>query len=182
MAAESFDRPTAANAQRRSWHPPLRILGCGAFAAMLFLGAVGIASARTDSDGDGLYDDDETSVYHTNPNVADTDGDGSSDGEEVYLGTDPLAANAPAARSDRDGDGLFDVDESKTYGTNPDVSDTDGDGVGDGGEVERGTDPLKNQATPLPTPVGPLPTGVGPLPTPVGPLPTPTGPLPTGRF
>jgi hypothetical protein len=149
---------------------------------MLSVGAVGIASARTDSDGDGLYNDDETSVYHTNPNVADTDGDGSSDGEEVYLGTNPLAANAPAARADRDGDGLSDVDESKTYGTNPDVSDTDGDGVGDGAEVNSGTDPLKNQATPMPTGVGPLPTPTGgPLPTPTGaPLPTPTGaPLPT---
>jgi Bacterial TSP3 repeat len=193
MEAQSYDRPTAADAQRRNWHLVLRITGGGAFAAMLFVGAVGIASARTDSDGDGLYNDDETSIYHTNPNVADTDGDGSSDGEEVYLGTNPLAANAPAAAgADRDGDGLFDVDELKTYGTNPDVADTDGDGVGDGEEVDRGTDPLKSEATPLPTgptgplptgPTGPLPTGVGPLPTGVGPLPTPTGfrPLPTGQ-
>jgi hypothetical protein len=175
MEAQSYDQPTAATTQRRTSRLVLRILGCGALAAMLSVGAVGIASARTDSDGDGLYNDDETSVYHTNPNVADTDGDGSSDGEEVYLGTNPLAANAPAARADRDGDGLSDVDESKTYGTNPDVSDTDGDGVGDGAEVNSGTDPLKNQATPMPTGVGPLPTPAG------GPLPTPTGaPLPTG--
>jgi hypothetical protein len=165
-------------AKRHNGRLLLRILGCSAFAAMLFVGGVGIASARTDSDGDGLFNDDETSVYHTNPNVADTDGDGSSDGEEVYQGTDPLAANAPAATADRDGDGLFDADESNTYGTNPDVSDTDGDGVGDGDEIERGTNPLKNQSGPLPTPTGaPLPTPVGgPLPTPIGaPLPTPVG-------
>jgi hypothetical protein len=182
MEAQSYDRPTSATAQRRNPHLVLRILGCGALAAMLSVGAVGIASARTDSDGDGLYNDDETSVYHTNPNIADTDGDGSSDGEEVYLGTNPLAANAPAARADRDGDGLFDVDESKKYGTNPDVPDTDGDGVGDGAEVANGTDPLKNQATPMPTGPLPTPTGIGPLPTPTGapaPLPTPIGPLPT---
>jgi hypothetical protein len=61
------------------------------------------------------------------------------------------------------------------------VSDTDGDGVGDGAEVANGTDPLKNQATPMPTGPLPTPTGIGPLPTPTGaPLPTPTGaPLPT---
>ena len=169
MEAQSYDRPTAATTQRRTSHLTLRILGCGALVTMLSLGAVGIASARTDSDGDGLYNDDETSVYHTNPNIADTDGDGTSDGEEVYLGTNPLAASAPAAGADRDGDGLLDVDESKTYGTNPDVSDTDGDGVGDGAEVGNGTDPLKNQGTPMPT-------------GPTGPLPTPTGaPLPTGQ-
>jgi hypothetical protein len=182
MEAQSYDRPTAAIPQRRASHLLVRILGCGALTAMLSVGAVGIASARTDSDGDGLYNDDETSIYHTNPNIADTDRDGTDDGEEVYLGTNPLAPDAPAAGSDRDGDGLLDVDESKTYGTNPDVSDTDGDGVGDGDEVERGTDPVKNQAAPMPT-GGPLPTptGVGPLPTPTAaPLPTPTAaPLPT---
>jgi hypothetical protein len=45
---------------------------------------------RPDRDQDGLYDDDETGVYGTNPDVVDSDGDGSGDGEEVYLGTDPL--------------------------------------------------------------------------------------------
>lgn len=43
-----------------------------------------------DRDGDGLYDDDEVNVYGTNPDVWDTDGDGSGDGEEVYYGTNPL--------------------------------------------------------------------------------------------
>jgi hypothetical protein len=46
---------------------------------------------RLDSDGDGLYDDDETNVYGTDPGGYDTDGDGVGDGEEVYVGTDPLA-------------------------------------------------------------------------------------------
>jgi hypothetical protein len=47
-------------------------------------------AARPDSDDDGLYDDDELNVYGTDPWAWDTDGDGSSDGEEVYYGTNPL--------------------------------------------------------------------------------------------
>jgi hypothetical protein len=48
---------------------------------------------RPDRDNDGLYDDDEVEVYSTNPNIADTDGDGSDDGQEVYDGTDPVVPN-----------------------------------------------------------------------------------------
>ena len=33
-------------------------------------------SARPDGDGDGLYDDDEVTVYATDPLNGDTDGDG----------------------------------------------------------------------------------------------------------
>lgn len=40
-----------------------------------------------DSDGDGLFDDDETGTDPFNP---DSDGDGSDDGQEVYDGSDPL--------------------------------------------------------------------------------------------
>jgi hypothetical protein len=45
---------------------------------------------RPDSDGDGLYDDDELEVYGTDPAWWDTDGDGAGDGEEVYYGSGPL--------------------------------------------------------------------------------------------
>jgi hypothetical protein len=38
-----------------------------------------------DTDGDGISDDDETEIYHTNPNSADTDGDGISDSDELFL-------------------------------------------------------------------------------------------------
>jgi hypothetical protein len=44
---------------------------------------------RPDQDQDGLYDDDETDVYGTDPGNPDTDGDGSDDGLEVFNGTDP---------------------------------------------------------------------------------------------
>jgi hypothetical protein len=93
---------------------------------------------RLDSDGDGLFDDDESQVYGTKLDVIDTDGDGIGDGEEVYLGTDPLTMNDAPDRADSDGDGLFDLDETSIYGTDPNVADTDGDGVSDGEEVAAG--------------------------------------------
>lgn len=50
--------------------------------------------SATDTDGDGLSDIDETSIYGTSPVLADTDGDGLSDYEEIVQRTfDP--ANAP---------------------------------------------------------------------------------------
>jgi Bacterial TSP3 repeat len=50
---------------------------------------------REDRDGDGLFDDDEMTVYGTNPDVADTDGDGPDDGQEVFDGTNPNDPNNP---------------------------------------------------------------------------------------
>ena len=53
-------------------------------------------SVGCDFDIDGLNDYDESKVYSTDPNVADTDGDGFSDGEEIWvLGTNPRDAADP---------------------------------------------------------------------------------------
>lgn len=49
-----------------------------------------------DSDLDGLTDAYEALVSKTNPQVWDTDGDGSGDGAEVLLGTDPLSYDFPS--------------------------------------------------------------------------------------
>ncbi len=46
--------------------------------------------ADVDSDNDGLLDSDEINIYNTDPNKADTDSDGYSDGQEVESGYDPL--------------------------------------------------------------------------------------------
>ena len=46
-----------------------------------------------DTDQDGLFDDDETNVYGTNPKKADSDGDGRDDGQEVFDTTDPNNPN-----------------------------------------------------------------------------------------
>jgi hypothetical protein len=92
-----------------------------------------------DTDGDGLYDWDETNIYGTDPNDPDTDDGGVSDGDEVLnLGTDPL----DYTDDDWDGDGLCNNDETDIYGTDPWDPDTDDGGVWDGVEVGRGSDPL----------------------------------------
>ena len=76
----------------------------------------------------------------TNPAMADTDGDGLSDAEEVLTHhTDPFVA-------DMDNDGLLDAAEF-VAGTNPCNPDTDGDGIPDGWEVSKGINPLANDAS-----------------------------------
>jgi outer membrane protein OmpA-like peptidoglycan-associated protein len=99
---------------------------------------VGTDPNKADTDGDGLTDYEEIVKYHTDPLKPDTDGDGLTDGEEVMkYHTDPLKA-------DTDGDGLNDGQEVNTYHTDPLKADTDGDGLNDGDEVLKyHTDPLK---------------------------------------
>ena len=48
-----------------------------------------------DSDMDGLTDGEEIDTFGSDPNRADTDGDGTLDGAEVAVGRDPLVADAP---------------------------------------------------------------------------------------
>ena len=66
--------------------------------------------------------------------VVDSDGDGLSDAEEMALGTDPDLV-------DTDEDGLGDREEENVYGTDPLDADTDGDTYTDGAEVEGGYNP-----------------------------------------
>lgn len=47
------------------------------------------ALKKADTDGDGLSDYDELFVYHSSPYMRDTDSDGIADGEEVRRGTSP---------------------------------------------------------------------------------------------
>lgn len=121
--------------------------GMGSYAECNF----GTNPRDPDSDHDGLIDPEEVYRTGTNPHSPDSDGDGMGDWFELNTGTDPLVNNnqapapvdpAPQGPADRDGDQLYDEDETGYYGTNPDVYDTDGDGVSDGAEVYYGTDPL----------------------------------------
>lgn len=65
----------------------------------------------------------------------DSDKDGLDDVREKEIGTDPNKA-------DTDGDGLIDGDEVIIWKTNPLKADTDGDGYPDGSEVRNGYNPL----------------------------------------
>jgi hypothetical protein len=87
-----------------------------------------------DTDNDGLTDYEEVKIYHTHPQKPDTDGDGILDGKEIRSGSNALSG-------DRDKDGLLDEIENR-IGSNTSKKDTDGDGITDNDEWKRGTNPL----------------------------------------
>lgn len=103
---------------------------------------------QPDSDADGLsdysevaYDGDNTAYTpgaDTDPGKPDTDDDVLPDGWEVAHGFNPLIADATG---DADGDGLNNTNEY-LWSTDPQVRDTDGEGLEDGPEVNTyGTHP-----------------------------------------
>jgi fibronectin-binding autotransporter adhesin len=53
-----------------------------------------VVEASGDTDGDGLSDNDEDTVYGTDKNDPDSDNDGMSDGDEVVAGSNPLDAGS----------------------------------------------------------------------------------------
>lgn len=105
--------------------------------------------AVVDTDNDGLADDLEASHYATDPQLADTDGDGYSDGEEVALGYSPRFVKQRLIEVDSDLDGLNDDWEFRlgTAILNPD---TDGDGFLDGEEVINGYSPTSRDGIKVP--------------------------------
>ena len=54
---------------------------------------------NNDTDGDGLTDYEENSLYNTSAYLADTDGDGLSDRVEIEQGSDPLCAPGQACNN-----------------------------------------------------------------------------------
>jgi len=100
---------------------------------------LGSSDSAFDSDSGGVSDLVEfvngTSLSDDTDDVGtDTDGDGLSDVDEAYWGTDPNLV-------DTDGDNLSDNEELSTHGTDPTLADTDGDGFNDDVEITEGTDP-----------------------------------------
>ena len=108
---------------------------------MFFYATAGLTMAgrdgNADPDMDGLTNAQEAELG-TDPNVADTDGDGLNDGEEFNTySSDPK-------NPDTDGDGLTDKEEAKDHKTDPTKADTDGDGLSDKDELmTHKTDPTK---------------------------------------
>jgi hypothetical protein len=101
--------------------------------------AAGTHPFIADSDGDGLLDGDEVNVHGSDPTEADGDGDGLIDGAEVAAGS---ALDDP----DSDGDGLLDGFEV-AYGLDPtdggeQGQDPDGDGLTNLEEQAVGADPF----------------------------------------
>ena len=104
-----------------------------------------INALDTDDDDDGLETADEI-LLGTNPLLADTDGDGLSDGDEIGNLMDTNKKPADTDKDgiidaldtkddlDQDGDGLSDTLEAQ-LNTDPKKKDTDGDGIDDAKEV-----------------------------------------------
>lgn len=112
----------------------------------------GTDKKKLDTDGDGLSDYIELFSLVLDPLIADTDGNGISDGDEDLDG-DGLTniietqIGTSIVKNDTDSDGLNDFDENMVHGTNPTMEDTDGDGVSDPKEIELGTNPLVYEDT-----------------------------------
>jgi len=125
--------------------------------------AAGSNPNLSDTDGDGLSDADEVNIYLTDPANPDSDNDGIPDGWEVENSLNPLSAsdgqgdpdrdtlvnleeylnNSDPNVADTDGDGLTDAEEVNTYGTKPNNIDTDNDGLTDWEEIiVTGTSPF----------------------------------------
>ncbi len=101
-----------------------------------------------DSDNDGLTSEQEVFVFFTDPDVADTDGDGVIDGDEAFVDSDGDGWNDARESSidDLDGDGYADqYDPDNWWPCDPsllaDVCDQDSDGLTRAQEVAYGTDP-----------------------------------------
>ena len=112
--------------------------------------------AAKDQDGDGLTNLQEF-LIKTRPDLADTDGDGASDGAEVNRKFDGVSKPTDPLNPDSDGDGLPDGAETSTgvyvsatnTGSDPTLGDTDGDTFPDGQEVVHGSNPNSAASVPV---------------------------------
>lgn len=104
-----------------------------------------IAVSGTDVDADGIFDDMEAFVG-SHFLLWDSDGDGMSDGWELWNGLDPGDRHDVAL--DVDGDTLSSLDEY-LLGTDPYSRDSDGDGYWDSFEYAQSTNPRSPSSYPV---------------------------------
>lgn len=110
--------------------------------------SMGLDYLSSDTDDDGLTDYEELYLTLTDPLNTDTDGNGIDDGEDDLDGDgisnkEELAIRTSPINYDTDRDGLSDSDEINKHYTNPLETDTDGDRLSDYDDVYLGFDPLK---------------------------------------
>lgn len=103
----------------------------------LIMSGIETTMDNIDTDADGLTDDQENTVWKTDPFNSDTDGDGYDDYTEVTKGYNPNGSG----KLDSDGDGLTDYSEMTIHWSDRFNPDTDGDGYSDGLEIANGYDP-----------------------------------------
>ncbi len=87
--------------------------------------------------------------YATAAGIVDSDGDGLVDArEDLDLDRQVDSTETDPNDADTDGDGLLDGVEVDVYQTDPMRSDTDGDGFADGDEISAGSDPKESASNP----------------------------------
>lgn len=127
---------------KQSMKKKILVIGCLVFFISFYFGITVYSNSSQDSDHDGLKDHEETTIYHTNPNNNDTDGDGYKDGVEIVNMYSPLTPKPlKLTQFDYDKDGLNDFWEL-AFKSSLSVQDTDGDSITDYDEVEAGTSPI----------------------------------------
>jgi hypothetical protein len=110
-----------------------------------------VGTPDPDADQDGYEDAWELATFGTTAYGPDDDpdGDGFTTAQELTAGTDP--ANVLSTPDDTDADGMDDALEISLFGNlgQGPLDDFDGDGVGNLGEVNAGTDPADPNDFPL---------------------------------
>lgn len=106
----------------------------------------GTDSENPDTDDDGLTDYEEVYITGTDPLKYDTDENGINDADDDSDGDglsnkEEIELGTDPQNIDTDGDGLSDYDELNKYNTDPLKEDSDGDTLKDGDEIEIGLDP-----------------------------------------
>lgn len=115
----------------------------------------GTDTQKPDTDGDGLTDYEELYITGTNPLKYDTNGNGVNDADDDSDGDGlsnkkEISLGTSPISADTDEDGLSDSEEINKHKTDPLKADSDGDGLNDGEEIAIGLNPNKPETNGMP--------------------------------